>query len=125
MTTNARVATETGVIQPSRNERSLTSFSLETLMDEIKRREMGRRIHDLRERSYFTQPQVAERLGIGLRAYQKLEVRGTTKLERVEQLAEIFNVSADWIWDGHEAKPDLAERLQAIEHRVNLLERSH
>lgn len=85
-----------------KNSRSATTLSRDDLMRESQRREMGARIKGLRERSPFTQPEVADKLGIRLRGYQDHEVRGTTKYERVEELAEIFGVEADWIWYGEE-----------------------
>ncbi len=63
-------------------------------MEEAQRLEIAERITELRERSPFTQPQVAAKLGIGLRAYQKLEDRGTTKFERCQELAAIH---AEWM----------------------------
>lgn len=80
-------------------------------MDEAARLRMGQRITRLRERSPYTQPTVAEKLGVGLRAYQKLEARGTTKFERCEEIAKIHakwakrskdfsHADAQWIWDG-------------------------
>lgn len=98
--------------------------SLATLVEAQQRLEMARRVRDLRERSPFTQPRIAEELGIGLRAYQKLEAEGTTKWERVEELATIHwgwakddpeygYVSAGWIWDGKDRRktPDLMRSL--------------
>jgi transcriptional regulator with XRE-family HTH domain len=82
-------------------------------MEERQRLEIGERIRLLRERSPFTQEDVAEVLGIKLRGYQKLEKEGTTKYERCAEVAAIHaewsahadgwqHVSADWIWDGVE-----------------------
>jgi transcriptional regulator with XRE-family HTH domain len=95
-------------------------------MEERQRLEIGQRITALRERSPFTQPVVADKLGIGLRAYQQLEKVGTTRYERCEELADIHaewtqrsedwqHVSADWIWDGQvrEKSPDLMNALSA------------
>ncbi len=87
-------------------------------MEEQQRLEIADRIKRLRQRSPFKQPQIAERLDIGLRAYQKLEKVGTTEYERCEELADIHHdwsqrdpewahVSAGWIWDGQERPGDL------------------
>lgn len=74
-------------------------------MDEKQRLEIAERIRELRERSPLTQPQIAERLHLTLRGYQKLEQRGTTKYERAQELADIHGVDPDWIWDGREKGP--------------------
>ena len=92
---------------------------LDSLMEEAQRLEIAERITELRERSPFTQPQVATKLGIGLRAYQKLEDRGTTKFDRCQELADIHAewmatdpdysaLDATWIWNGRsrDAVPD-------------------
>ena len=84
--------------------------------------EIADRITELRKRSPFTQPQVAEKLGIGLRAYQKLEAVGTESFERCEEIAKIHSewsqrdpewshVSAPWVWDGVERDGDLLAAL--------------
>jgi len=81
-------------------------------MDEAHKAAIGERIRSLRERSPFKQQAVADRLGIGLRAYQKLEEVGTTRYERCEELAEIFNVDPMWIWEGRDATaPDVLGAL--------------
>jgi transcriptional regulator with XRE-family HTH domain len=80
-------------------------------MEEQQRLEIASRIKELRERGPYKQPQIAEKLGIGLRAYQKVEKNGTTEFERCEEIAKIHkawtsrdpdwgHVSASWIWDG-------------------------
>lgn len=105
-------------------------------MEEEQRREIGERITQLRERSPFTQPDVAGKLGIGLRAYQKLERTGTTKYERCEELAKIHaewtrdstdwqHVSADWIWDGRMPRseaPDLMGSLNGERTQLDRIE---
>ena len=113
-----------GVSGPSRGARPVGTVRLDWLMEATQRLEMAQRIVSLRERSPFTQPKMAARLGIGLRAYQKLELKGTTKYERCEELVEIHkdwaegdpewgHLSADWIWDGRrrDETPDLVGAL--------------
>ena len=94
-------------------------------MDQAQRLQMAARIAQLRERSPLTQPEIADQLHIGLRAYQKLERQGTTRYERCEELAAIHAkwtkgnpdwefVSPDWIWDGRQREttaPDLIANL--------------
>jgi transcriptional regulator with XRE-family HTH domain len=96
-------------------------------MEERQRLEIAERIRVLRERSPYTQPDVAEKLGIKLRGYQKLEKEGTTKFDRCEAIYEIHKpwiaddpewayVSAGWIWDGKErGSADLSDALSEAE----------
>jgi transcriptional regulator with XRE-family HTH domain len=83
-------------------------------MEERQRLEIGDRIRTLRERSRWTQPRLANKLGLSLSGYQKLEQRGTTKWERVEQIAEIHEVDPNWIWEGTERgkTPNLLAQLE-------------
>lgn len=93
-------------------------------MEETQRLEIAARITELRERGPFNQPTIADRLGITLRAYQKVEAKGTTSFDRCEELAEIHrewtgrsrdyaHVDATWIWDGRRKgdTPDLMAEL--------------
>jgi len=102
-------------------------------MEEQQRLEMAARITELRERSPYHQPDVARKLNIGLRAYQKLEARGTGRFERCEELAKIHktwtarhpewrHASADWIWDGkvRADTPDLMAALSRAEEPSQL-----
>lgn len=122
--THSTHARQPDVARPSRKSRTASTFRLHLLMEERQRLEIGERIRALRERSPFTQPDVADALGIKLRGYQKLEKDGTTKYERCEEIAAIHaewtkraegweHVSADWIWDGKERAetPDLMGQL--------------
>lgn len=101
------------VNRSSQNPRTANTLRLTHLMEESHRLEIAQRITRLREQSRWTQPQLAEKLGLSLRGYQKLEERGTTKWERAEELGEIHGVSADWIWSGIEKgeAPDVMAEL--------------
>lgn len=94
-------------------------------MDEQQRLEIGDRIEHLRKRSPLTQPKIAERLGIGLRAYQKLEEKGTTHFERCQEIAAIHqewterdpewvHASAAWVWDGRKRPAPAVDFLSAL-----------
>lgn len=108
---------------PSRRPRTGSTVRLDWLMDQTQRLEIASRIAQLRERSPFTQPQVADQLGLTLRGYQKIEAKGTASFERCEELAKIHSVwtgqsedyphvTASWIYNGEPtATPDLAEVL--------------
>lgn len=94
-------------------------------MDEAHKLEIAGRIRDLRERSPFNQQNVADKLGIGLRAYQKVEEVGTTRYERCEELARIFKVDPMWIWEGDAKRgktPDLMESLNGSGDRLIRIE---
>jgi transcriptional regulator with XRE-family HTH domain len=99
-------------------------------VEEAQKLEIAKRIRLLRERSPFGQREIADRLGIGLRAYQKVEAKGTTRMERCEELAEIHNVTAAWIWSGKKKLPapdvlsaleDDSDRLDKIEDKLDFL----
>lgn len=119
------------MIRTSQNGASVHSFRLQLLMEEAQKLEMAERIRELRERSPYTQPEVADKLGIGLRAYQKLEAKGTIRWERAEELAAIYEVAPRWIWDGSGTgeTPDVlsgldgsvTERLSRIEERLDAI----
>jgi transcriptional regulator with XRE-family HTH domain len=99
------------------------------LMEMARRRAIAARIREARERSRWTQPQIAEHLGIGLRAYQKVEQQGTSDYERCQELAEFLDVpgvDADYLWEGRPETPDLMgalsnpdERLARIEQKLD------
>jgi transcriptional regulator with XRE-family HTH domain len=102
-----------------------TSVMLDRLMDEDRRRGIGERITALRERSPFTQQDMADKLGRTLRRYQQLEANGTTSHQRCEEIAAIHaewtartddwdHADANWIWDGRlpQETPDLLGATQ-------------
>jgi transcriptional regulator with XRE-family HTH domain len=114
-----------GVISPSQIPRTPHTLRLRHLVEAQQRLEIAERIRELRERSPFTQPNLADRLGLTLRGYQKLEERGTTKWDRVEEIAAIYDVEADWIWSGKERgeTPDPFATSPAAESDLARLER--
>ena len=123
--TPSSVARKKFVSVPSRSPRTTSTFRLQELMEEEQKLRIGERITLLRERSPYGQPQIADKLDIGLRAYQKLEAVGTTKYERCEEIAEIHSswtkrdprwkhVNADWIWDGRAAPAETPDVLGAL-----------
>jgi len=95
-------------------------------MEERQRLEIGARIKLLRERSPYKQQAVADKLGLGLRGYQKLEKTGTEDFSRCEEIFKIHKkwiaddpewayVSAGWIWDGKDRSGDLSDALRGAE----------
>src|SRR4051794_35591384 len=121
--TNVNTASRQFVSRSSRRSRTASTCRLHLLMGERQRLEIGARIKLLRERSPYKQQAVAEKLGLGLRGYQKLEKNGTEDFERCEALYKIHKkwiaddpewgyVSAGWIWDGKERSGgDLSDGL--------------
>ena len=125
---------------PSKYPRTVDTLPPE-LVEQARKLAIGARIKDARERSKWRQQAVADKLGIGLRAYQKLEKEGTSHFERCEELAEILElegVTADYLWDGTPEQPaspldalsaptsaadlaDLRDQLDRLERAVGLL----
>lgn len=90
-----------GMKRASTNGDPILSLRLRELMEERQKLEIRERVCELDERSPLTQQEIADRMGYSQkRGYQKILERGTTQRDRVEQLAEIHGVEADWIWGG-------------------------
>lgn len=96
-----------------------------------RQREIGERIAEQREELRLTQPVVADRVGVSLRAYQNWEA-GHTRIawSNLERLADILQVPADQILNGSaEAVPEtitlpthLNDVMDAFEERLASLE---
>lgn len=81
------------------------------LVEQARKLAIGRRIADARERSRWTQENIADHLGLSTRGYQKVEERGTTSFERCEKLADFFDVegvTAAWLWEARGQGPALS-----------------
>src|SRR3954469_15518212 len=83
----------------------------------LEQRAIGRRIAELREDRRLTQPVVADRVGVSLRAYQKWEAGTSAPAWRnLEQLAEVFGVSADYLLGAvQEHRQDAQDQLDRME----------
>jgi transcriptional regulator with XRE-family HTH domain len=86
----------------------------------LEQRAIGRRIAELREDRRLTQPVVADRVGVSLRAYQKWEAGTSAPAWRnLEQLAEVFQVSADYLLGAaQDRRQDAQDQLDRIEAEV-------
>ncbi len=88
-------------------------------LDEAARAARAERIKRLREESRYTQPNIAEFVGVSLRAYQRWEEGGGIEWEHLEKLAELHDVDPQWIHRGREkgATPDpfASESAEAVE----------
>lgn len=105
--TNARGANLQGVSRPSRRRGSILTLREQMLKDEQQRLAVASRIRELR--GPVPQPVIAEKVGVGLRGYQKWEQTGGISWENLQKLAKIHKVEADWILNGEGkgATPDL------------------
>lgn len=74
-------------------------------LDEAARAARAERIKQLREESRYTQPHIAEFVGVSLRAYQRWEEGGGIEWEHLEKLAELHEVDPQWIHRGSEKGP--------------------
>ncbi|MGX2975190.1 helix-turn-helix domain-containing protein [Ursidibacter arcticus] len=65
--------------------------------------EVHETIRTMREMNQFTQEEMAEKLGISINGYSKLE-RGISKLslEKLEQIANIFNINVSELYSAKE-----------------------
>ena len=63
---------------------------------------INQRIAKCRKLANLTQTDVAERLGMKCSTYSQMERRGIVSAERLSKMAQIFNVSANYLLDGIE-----------------------
>ena len=104
-------------------------------MDEAQKLAIAERLRELDKRSPWTQQQIADKLHIRLRSYQKMLKEGTTKRARCVEMARIHSkwangspdyphLSADWIWDGRmpEEAPDLLGRMDPVDQMLDKLD---
>lgn len=92
------------------------------LVERARKLAIGARIANARERSRWTQENIADHLGISTRGYQKVEERGTTSFERCEQLADFLDVegvTAEWLWEARGPGPGGESPLDALSAPVS------
>lgn len=97
-------------------------------LDVAQRIARGERIKQLREESPYTQPVLAEKVGVTLRAYQRWEEGGGIEWDHLEKLAEIYGVDVQWIHRGEERGPapdpfatDSAKVVEELRREVRAL----
>jgi transcriptional regulator with XRE-family HTH domain len=95
-----------------------------TLLAQVADLERGERIKALREQVlHLTQPVVAERVGVTLRAYQEWEAGGGIAWENAKRLAKVLGATPDFIMSGDREALDLGEtQLDRIESLVSGLD---
>lgn len=82
-----------------------------TLLSQVADLQRGERIKELRDARHLTQPVMAERVDVTLRAYQNWEAGGGMKWENAQRLAKTFGVTPDYIMSGEPREtPNLFER---------------
>ena len=115
--------------QMARNPDTLAAFT-ELMSDATRKRDIGRRIKEERERRGLKQPQVAEQAGVGssasaLRKYQNWEAgKHLPGHEQLEAVADVLGVSYDYLVTGGEQAPpakDILKRLDRLERQLDLL----
>ena len=89
----------------------------------------GDRIKELREQRHLTQPVVADRVGVTLRAYQEWEAGGGIQWENAKRLAKVLSSNPDFIMSGERKDtPNLAavegsgDALKRIENKLEKID---
>ncbi len=65
------------------------------------------------------QPQIADEVGVSLRAYQQWEAGGGIAWTNLKRLADIHGVSTEWLENGDERHEPAQPQLDRIERKVN------
>jgi transcriptional regulator with XRE-family HTH domain len=83
-----------------------------TLLAQMGDYERGLRIKELREGRHLTQPALADRVGVTLRAYQEWEAGGGIQWDNAKRLAKALCVTPDFVMNGQ--KPDTPRVLNGL-----------
>lgn len=96
------------------------------LVEAARKLAIGRRLAEARERSRWTQENIADHLTISTRAWQKVEQKGTTSYERCEIVAEFVEVpgvTAAWLYEGRGPGPgEYGDPLDALSPPISRAE---
>lgn len=84
-----------------------------------RQKEIGARIRELRGR--VPQPVIAERVGVTLRAYQAWEAGGGIAWDNLVKLAEVFEVSEDYIEYGLGGDYKPGTNMARIEQKLDAI----
>lgn len=112
--------------QMARNPETLAAFT-EAMRGAERKREIGRRIADERERLGLTQEQVCERAGFGtgastVRKYQGWEAGDhLPSADMLEAVAEALKTSYDYLVTGGEQSPPVKDILKRLDRGEELL----
>jgi transcriptional regulator with XRE-family HTH domain len=81
----------------------------------------GERIKWLREKKlHLTQEAMADKVGVTLRGYQEWEAGGGIKWKNATKLAELGDVTPDWLMSGEREVPDLSVLMDGDGHQSQL-----
>jgi hypothetical protein len=86
---------------------------------EVKRENVASRIRVLR--GPRPQPQIAREVGVTLRAYQEWEAGGGIAWQNLQKLAEVHQVSTNWLAHGDEQPERARTQLDRIEGKLDAL----
>lgn len=71
---------------------------------------LGERLYDLRAKAGYSQEQLAELLGVSRQAVSRWEVgQGKPEIDNVVKLAQIYQVSVDYVLTGEQHVPSVSE----------------
>lgn len=82
------------------------------LRDEQQRLAVAARIRELRGPA--PQPVIAEKVGVGLRGYQKWEATGGIGWDNLHKLAAVHGVTVDWILYGDQERGETPDLMAAV-----------
>ena len=103
----------------------LLALLTEATVDADRKKRIAARLKELRELSPYTQENIAAKLNLSLRGYQKIEKTGGTSFPNYELLAAIHGVPVESLWqDPDEVRsngPSLEERLAGLEAKLDEL----
>lgn len=92
------------------------------LMDDVEK-EIGARIRQARREAGFTQPQLAEIVGVELRTVQGYEANEIDPYRKLRQLAEALGVTIGWLLHGErDVSAAVGEKFEEIRQRLETLE---
>lgn len=103
----------------SRGPRSARTLLLQMAADLERQREIGQRIKALREELGLTQPVLADKVGVTLRAAQAWEAGGGIGYENRKRLAEELGVSEEFLLFGEPGRQGPSTQLDRIEAKLD------
>lgn len=98
---------------------SARSLALQMALEEERQREVGARLRALRGAK--PQPVVADEIGVTLRAYQRWEAGGGIAWQNLQAIAELYEVSENWLLYGDEETRGPRSQLDRIEDKLDRL----
>lgn len=103
----------------SRGSRSDATLLLQMARAAAQQAEVAQRIRELRGR--MTQPAIAERVGVTLRAYQAWEAGGGIGGENLARLAAAFDVTEEYILYGPDQDKPPRTQMDRVERKLDAI----